>query len=441
MVNQFSHAALKPTRLVNLSILFILIGLLQVMLFAQRNPTPLASGNLDTCSGSFAGKWSSVTSGDGTLDIHISGEVVTVDYMLAQERRSLSGKVTGDQIQGTWIVGSQTSGIAVAAPNNRNFVGRLIDKHTIELTFYSVKTNVGSSRWTCVDSPPSPPPTPPPVEFASFDALPEVVQQQRLAKNGPLLPLHYDVNDLSMRVFVKAGWPGVLDYGLDDGETAEVTISVGGEEVVKLALFPATRSQVSVRVPDSIGRGPRVGRLRIRAFTNHHTEAANFQFYGLAMGDGAVQAFLHMPGAPINTQTASAKSDSNTSVGFAHFEPLVRVLLIQGEIQVNPPTTITKNEKPRQRVTFSYTFHSNFDGGRWTIYHHTQFGLDWVWDTKIDKNIRSSHTAQSFWNGKVPFLQRLRLGQYQVELKAWNGLEDVNPEFALYKTADAIKVE
>ena len=79
-------------------------------------------------------------------------------------------------------------------------------------------------------------------QFKTFDALPKAKQEKSLFKKGPRLPKSYDTSDWSLRMFVRSGWPVMLDYGLDSNSVAEVSISVDGIEPLIIKVKPAPRA-------------------------------------------------------------------------------------------------------------------------------------------------------------------------------------------------------
>jgi hypothetical protein len=168
-------------------------------------------------------------------------------------------------------------------------------------------------------------------EIQAFDQLPKDQQIRLLAEEGPLLPQNSNLNNFSMRAFVKGNSPVFIDYALEPGSSAVVTISSDrAEYTLNLLQSPSVRQQISkiqiqapsgslrdrliaagierlivefmkkpemarnrviVDLPREFGGEAQVGKLSIQAFTPSGTgpsKPANFRLYGLAMGEEAI---------------------------------------------------------------------------------------------------------------------------------------------------------
>jgi hypothetical protein len=168
-------------------------------------------------------------------------------------------------------------------------------------------------------------------EIQAFDNLPKDQQIRLLAEEGPLLPQNSNLNNFSMRAFVKGNSPVFIDYALEPGSSAVVTISSDrAEYTLNLLQAPSIRQQISkiqiqapsgslrdrliaagierlivefmkrpemarnrviVDLPREFGDEAQVGKLSIQAFSPIGTgssQPANFRLYGLAMGEEAI---------------------------------------------------------------------------------------------------------------------------------------------------------
>lgn len=163
-----------------------------------------------------------------------------------------------------------------------------------------------------------------------FDSLPREEQEKKLLIDGPLLPEKSNLNNFSMRAFVRGNSPLFIDYAIEPNSTALVTIStdeaeylltINGpksiqEEVRKIQLSPSmgdwrkdiplralellikkfllkpeiARTQVAIDLPPAFGEDAQPGKISIQAFSNEpkYGKAAYFRLYGLAMGDKAI---------------------------------------------------------------------------------------------------------------------------------------------------------
>ncbi len=167
-------------------------------------------------------------------------------------------------------------------------------------------------------------------EIKEFDSLPKEEQEKRLSVDGPLLPQKSNLNNFSMRGFVKGNSPLFIDYALEPNSTALVTISTNEavynltlngpdsirNELKNIQLTPPigdlkkeipivaleilikkfllkpeiARTQVAVDLPPAFGDHAQPGTISIQAFSNEpkYGKAAYFRLYGLAMGDEAI---------------------------------------------------------------------------------------------------------------------------------------------------------
>lgn len=175
-------------------------------------------------------------------------------------------------------------------------------------------------------------------EVQEFDKLPKDQQIRLLEDEGPLLPLNSNLNNFSMRGFVKGNSPLFIDYALEPNSSAVVRISgERAEYILTLLQAPSirnrirdiqiqapsgslrdraiaagidllidafmkgpeiARNQVIVDLPSEFGEAAQVGKLSIQAFSRAGSlpaKPANFRLYGLAMGEEAIANAANVP--------------------------------------------------------------------------------------------------------------------------------------------------
>lgn len=260
-------------------------------------------------------------------------------------------------------------------------------------------------------------------QFKTFDELPSAEQEAALRERGPRLPEQYNVSDLSMRVFVAAGWPVVLDYGLDSDAPAVLTVDVKGADPLIRRLEPTQRAQFRVRIPAGFGDEPQVGKLKIQALDSNN-RAANFHLYGIAMGDRGVHALWKANTFRPGAQLALNRARPGPTLNFESYHLFPFSSAQEGSslhISVNPPTTINPTERPQKLISFSFTSQSDFSNGRWEVWLVN--GLDWqqVWQTKTG-NISPHQSKSQTWNGMISD-QTISVGEHALQLTAWHGRE------------------
>jgi len=256
--------------------------------------------------------------------------------------------------------------------------------------------------------------------FKTFDALTKAQQVKKLTKKGPRLPLEYDMSDLSLRAFVKGGWPIVLDYRLESGAFAELSISVNGVTPLITKIDPAKRAQLRIAIPNDFGAKPQVAKLRITALTRKKEPAA-FHLFGIAMGERGVQALWKVNAHNSEMQLAMNRSSVTPALDY---EPLslstsnAPQTSSSIQISVADPTTI----RPRQRpsLSFSARCQSNFNSGRWEVWHvgGLRRAVE-VWQESTG-SILPNKTKSGKWNG-IKSGKQVSFGNHFVQLTAWYG--------------------
>jgi hypothetical protein len=255
--------------------------------------------------------------------------------------------------------------------------------------------------------------------FKTFDALTKAQQVKKLTKKGPRLPLEYDMSDLSFRAFVKGGWPIVLDYRLESGAFAELSISVNGVTPLITKIDPAKRAQLRITIPNDFGAKPQVAKLRITALTRNKEPAA-FHLFGIAMGERGVLALWKVNARESYLQVAINSSNSTRTPDSEPFSLSTNAPQTSSSIQISvaDPTTI----RPRQRppLSFSARCQSFFNSGRWELWHVESLrrAVE-VWQESTG-SILPNQTKSGKWNGMKSGKQ-VSFGNHFVQLTAWYG--------------------
>lgn len=156
-----------------------------------------------------------------------------------------------------------------------------------------------------------------------------------LSKIGPVFLKSFSMSNFSMLGFVKDQSPIVIEYELEPGSTATITISSMEKDknqtfVIELPTTNDQRQQIIRRLPEGFGKKPQVGVLSFRAFKNGSGERKPARFFlsGLGVGDKAVGSMVidqlqFRPGS-INTKlkekaSYSFRSTSDFNTGSADF--------------------------------------------------------------------------------------------------------------------------
>ena len=237
-------------------------------------------------------------------------------------------------------------------------------------------------------------------EIKEFDSLPRADRIKRLETEGPLLPKASNLNNFSMRGFVKGQSTFFIDYALEPNSTALVTISTD-EQVHELTLLgpktlrdevqkikflvpardwkagaviiglefiitkflmkpEAAREQVAFNLASGFGDTPQPAKITIQAFSNEpkYGKPAFFRLYGLAMGDLAV-ANKEIAGRP---DALSHHAVTNTLRG----QP--RASTAFDEIKLTPTTIRTDRS---QKVSYEIHSRAGFTGVK-VIFHRVE---------------------------------------------------------------------
>jgi hypothetical protein len=151
---------------------------------------------------------------------------------------------------------------------------------------------------------------------------------RQLAEAGPQLQHEYSMSCLSVRGFVKGGWPMVLDYESDGASMAAIEIHAegAGKSYVYQLEHKQQRQIVKFELPLWLGDTPRPALVLVRALKDQPggIRLARMRIYGMGAGPRAVGSVaidqvefvptaMHVPSmrlrptafSPVPTSTAS----------------------------------------------------------------------------------------------------------------------------------------
>lgn len=124
------------------------------------------------------------------------------------------------------------------------------------------------------------------------------VDAKYLDKNGPFLAAKFVMDSFNVMGFVKSEWPVVIEYELQAGSTATITIQhVKNPKKAATISLPPTNGeikQVKSTLPNWLGEKPEAGIFIIKAVkTGPDPKAdAGFFLYGMGVGDEAVGSLV-----------------------------------------------------------------------------------------------------------------------------------------------------
>lgn len=403
---------------------------------SARIPSP--SSMQDTCgSAGFAGSWQSLQDNSTSLHILVRGESgeARVSTAAGVALKILRGHISGSTFKGEWSE-DLPEGARVG-----NFIASLSFGPRIDITFSINGNVVENGAWFCnsgappgggvaVTPTPTPEPTPPPEptptpirddhdqdNFQTFDALPAEQQVAVLTRRGPRLPVEYDASDLSMRILVKEGGPVTLEYGLVSDQFAELILTINSRPIYH-RLRPTRFERVSIPIPYR-SSDVMVAKLNIRSFTSTG-EPADFELYGLAVGERGIQALNNIDA--LGHEVLLASNDGRRAFD-TDYEPLLLFdpmpqsgLAIQ--IKVGLPTTLRAKQKPENRIDFSCISGGDFSDGRWEWWRVR--GLNWrkVWQ-KGTGGLSRDQTKSEHWNGIITSAKLVSAGSHALQFTAW----------------------
>ena len=294
-------------------------------------------------------------------------------------------------------------------------------------------------------------------QIKQFDGLPKTDKELKLIARGPLFPKKYSMSNLSMRAFVKGGWPLIVDYALQPGASAMMTISVADKEPFSVPLEGTTataaptpgnlaeqfaaqlllsliekylkkpetsRKQKVIQLPDYLGEHQQVGKIVIQAYTEFGAEKrqANLQLYGLGMGTKAVVA------------TADASRRDPTAAH--HYRPVGLFVDGAGSLAIDQVSLNPKSISFALGQKVKYKVHSRSAFFKVAVIFNIDVTVENVSWTEgvyyqelgaITENgwLEPPRSCTCVWNG-ANFDGNASRGSHNLEVRAWVGESDAN---------------
>jgi hypothetical protein len=257
-----------------------------------------------------------------------------------------------------------------------------------------------ASTVASVTSPDPIPETSQSISMATFDSLPKDRQVQILSDSGPLIPDEYSMDELPMRVFVKADWKMLVAYSLRADWSARLTLNAGGA-TLEQTLPPGQARELVITIPPEFGSTPQVAKFSLIVTPNGNPDEEGFVLTGV----GIVQ-----------------KTDGHHS----SIKPASRSVGSDGlPIKINTNRELISVDRPED-LTYSFVVNDKYSGGRSKIYlinlkNGRQTSSLVVQET--DKPIlKDTQTKEHKWNGKNPKTNQFSLGLHKIQVSVWRGV-------------------
>ena len=241
-----------------------------------------------------------------------------------------------------------------------------------------------------------------------------------LVKKGPYIPAVFSMSALTVRGFVRGGWPMVLDYEIvEPGALVLLTVSAAGVEppfYYRLASSAPGRppEPLILKLPDRFGARLRIAWYSVRSLTNEpgEMEPVRFHVFGLGAGPAAVG-----------------------SVGI-------------DELKFGPP-----NIRPQEDQRASYSFHARSDFNKIAAeflkvsLSENQVVANLVDQDEIRDVKREDRVTARTWDGKagkVAVNKRWRgkpsLGTHLLQVRGWRGSKKAR-DWVIAWSSDIVSVE
>jgi hypothetical protein len=115
---------------------------------------------------------------------------------------------------------------------------------------------------------------------------------RRLVRDGPQLPVQFNMSAFGVRGLIKGGWPIVVDYEQATPGKVQLQISIPGEEVVSYRLdrFGLGRHLLQFSLPDFLGNQlkPAIVALTASRGDGSYETLEGFKVFGVGVGPRAV---------------------------------------------------------------------------------------------------------------------------------------------------------
>lgn len=195
---------------------------------------------------------------------------------------------------------------------------------------------------------------------------------RQLAEAGPQLQHEYSMSCMSVRGFVKGGWPMVLDYESDGASMAAIEIHAEGAEksYVYQLEHKQQRQIVKFELPLWLGDTPRPALVLVRALKDQPGEIrlARMRVYGIGTGPRAVgsvaidqvefvPAAMHVAKHEVASYSFFSRSDFNRIA-----VEIMRLQNSEGDIRVGLAKTITLKDGVSRGTWIGHSEPLTWDG-------------------------------------------------------------------------------
>ena len=257
-----------------------------------------------------------------------------------------------------------------------------------------------------------------------------------LLRYGPQFPDSYDPSNFSIKALVNTNWPMVVEYELEQGSTAVITIQV-------MEADPFTQTLVG----EGMGK-PRTARFTLPVYKGRGPHPALISFKARRDGAGRKErAAFHLSGVGAGKSAVASlpKGANGLEVASIGHLPLggVRAVAFCPHGAVN---------------VYCVTFNATSSGYEYNFYVGNKFdvwGADIVTVEQVGKTDKDQGFQVAFkpepigpdlnplsdvWNGLGKDGRKARRGKYRVRVKAWLSAENTADWAAKHSESDPIEI-
>lgn len=230
-----------------------------------------------------------------------------------------------------------------------------------------------------------------------------------LEDEGPQFPASYSMSLFAVQGFAKGAWPMVIDYEVEPGSFAFVTVAADGVEPLYYRLDDSRqgRHYEILKLPERFGKSPSPAAYVVRSLSARPGEMKPgfLRIYGLGAGDKAV---------------------GSVSIDSLQFRP--------GSIQ----------PKRKQKAAFSFRAREAFKDVEAEFYrvglaNDGQIVATRVDGQKIKKGVRRDERIKQEWDGKTDEGETSQ-GQHLLQVRAWRSLKE-GGDWVAAQSAELVRVE
>lgn len=232
----------------------------------------------------------------------------------------------------------------------------------------------------------------------------------KLSELGPVFPAAFSMSSFSVEGLVKGKWPIAVEYELEAGSTAEITVTTNnGRRAFPISLPPTNgeRRELKAQLPEAFGQVPQLGVVSFRALKNgpEPRKPARFFLYGLGVGDKAVGSMVIVK---LRVQPGSIRPKLKEKASYS-FRSLSDFNKVAAEFSL---ATVESDGSTRAQLAYSEGFKNGVRGGQ---------SVEGNWDGKNDK-------------GKIS------PGPHQFHVRAWRDLRN-GGDWAFAAERELVRVE